>query len=112
MNYDQTDVHSDVQLYSCLQGTDESIEADAVADARPCGPRNQTQHAGSATTRGYGRVKALAALRKLLELCDCIRSCAAASRRRAPCAKHGGAAATCSLCWPCRPHPCRHKPEW
>ena len=46
----------------------------------------------------------------VLELCGCIRSCAAAQRRRPTCARPGAAAATCSRCWRCWPWPCGQLP--
>jgi hypothetical protein len=46
----------------------------------------------------------------VLELFGCIRSCAAAQRRRPTCARPGAAAATCSRCWRCWPWPCGQLP--
>ena len=46
----------------------------------------------------------------VLELCGCIRLCAASQRRRPTCARPGAAAATCSRCWRYWPWPCGQLP--
>ena len=70
---------------TCLiRGTDESIDGReyAARPRRPAGSRNQDHHGSTATTRLHAPVKTVVGSRKVLDLCGCIRACAAATGRR------------------------------
>ena len=62
-------------------------------------------HGSTAVMCVHVPVQPVAASRSALDLrlSCCIRSCAAAQRRRATCARPVAARATCSLCWRCCP---------
>ena len=59
-----------------------SPDANARAPRRPAGCRDLTHHGRTATTRLRAAVKSAVGSRKVLDLCGCIRACAAATGRR------------------------------
>ena len=59
-----------------------STDANAATPVRPAGSRNQAHDGSTATTRLHAPVKTAVGSLKVLDLCGCIRACAAATGRR------------------------------
>ena len=76
----------------------------------PAAAETATSAAHCHTTCGCA-TRTAAASRSVLDLSCCTRSCAAAQRRRATCARPAAARATCSSCWRCCTWPGRQLPD-
>ena len=80
-----------------------SPRANAATQARSCGWSDQLHMSGTAVTRVHATVQSGAASRSALDLCGCIRLCAAGWWRRPTRTRSGAARATrsrCSRYWP------------